>query len=135
MVKRKVQFKKAYVDKDGLTHIPIKLKGKKKFKCDDCKKKVREVFTINPTEILLRRELCRACYCKTPESLDDLLKLVDDDKEMDSEVFVYVCDKCGESLDLDMDSKFSKIPFEGTWRCKCGNVIRIKWDGKELKYL
>jgi len=53
MVKRKIQYKKAYTDKDGLTHIPIKLKGKKKFKCDDCGKKVREVFTINPCEIYL----------------------------------------------------------------------------------
>lgn len=78
MVERIVQWKKAYTDKDGLIHIPIKLKGKKKFKCDECGKKVREIFTINPNEILLRRELCRGCYCNTPESLDDLLECFDD---------------------------------------------------------
>ena len=74
MTKKKIQWKKAYSDKDGFTHIPIKVKGKRKFKCDDCGKKVREIFTINPNEILIRRELCRDCYCKTPESLENLLK-------------------------------------------------------------
>lgn len=147
MVKKEIQWKKAYTDEKGFTHIPIKVKGKKKFKCDDCGKKVREVFTINPCEILLRRELCRACYCKTPESLEQLLALWEgndfveqpksykcesENKEL-STIFVYVCNKCGESLDIEIESEFAKIPFEGTWSCKCGEVIKIKWDGKELK--
>ena len=59
----------------------------------------------------------------------------DEDEIEASEVFVYVCDKCGETLDLEIDCEFAKIPFEGTWACKCGNVIKVKWDGKELKYL
>ena len=70
-----IQWKKAYIDKDGLTCIPVKTKGKKKFKCDECSKKVREVFTINPMELLQKRELCRACYVKTPESLEILLEM------------------------------------------------------------
>ena len=74
-MKKKVEWKKAYQDKDGLTHIPIKEKGRKKFRCDECRKKVREVFIINPNELLSRKELCRSCYCNTPESLDDLLKV------------------------------------------------------------
>lgn len=73
-MKKILQWKKAYTDKDGYTHIPIKVKGKKKFKCDECGKKVREVFTINPMELLQKRELCRACYCDTPESLDNLIR-------------------------------------------------------------
>lgn len=74
MVRNIIQWKKAYIDKDGLTHIPIKEKGKKKYKCDDCGKKMRTRFIINPCELLFRRELCRKCYCNTSESLDELLK-------------------------------------------------------------
>ena len=55
--------------------------------------------------------------------------------ESDTELFIYVCDKCGETLDMEIDSEISKIPFESFWSCKCGNYIKIKWDGKELKYL
>ena len=218
-MKKIIQWKKVYTDKDGLTHIPIKTKGKKKFKCDDCGEKVREVFTINPCEILLRRELCRACYCKTPESLHDLLVNFDEldfkdilsenritnleqlarlegvpkgesELSQDSEDFEFnkkeddvidkntysfenfgetikefeeetgksifkkelreslrsddvvfvvittVCDKCGESLDVKIESGFAKIPYEASWSCsECGNFIKTKWDGKELKYL
>jgi len=67
-------------------------------------------------------------YCK--ECLTTWLN--DDDKVKE---FKYVCNKCGESLEVGIDSDFASIPFEGTWSCKCGNVIRVKWDGKELKYL
>ena len=56
-------------------------------------------------------------------------------KAIKEDVFVYVCDECDETLDVGIESEFAKIPFEGIWSCKCGNTIRVKWDGKELKYL
>ena len=61
-------YKKSYVDKDGYTHIPIKLKGRKRFRCIGCGKKVRET--------ILETRLCRKCYCESPESLVDLFKLL-----------------------------------------------------------
>jgi len=53
----------------------------------------------------------------------------------DFKLINIVCSKCGETLPLEIESEFSKIPFEGTWTCKCSNYIKMKWDGKELKYL
>ncbi|QYW08104.1 Zn finger protein [Lokiarchaeota virus WyrdV1] len=52
-----------------------------------------------------------------------------------STIFVYVCNKCGESFDVEMEDDFAKIPFEGVWSCECGELIRVRWDGKELEYI
>ncbi|GAH76115.1 unnamed protein product [marine sediment metagenome] len=86
-MKKKILWKKAYTDKDGFTHIPIKNKGRKKFRCDECGEKVREIFTINPNELLIKRELCRECYCKTFESLSDLLKMFAERIECNNEAW------------------------------------------------
>jgi len=60
---------------------------------------------------------------------------VEQPKSYEYKRIVTVCDKCGESIDLGIDSGISQIPFEGTWSCKCGNLIKTKWNGKELKYI
>ena len=96
MVRRIIQWKKSYIDEDGNTCIPVKTKGKKKFRCDECGEKVREVFTINPTELLSKKELCRGCYVKTPESLEILLSQVLGDEDVNFTVKDDFLDNLGE---------------------------------------
>lgn len=109
----------------------------RKGKCDVCGE-VKPLQWDTP-----EGHLCHDCLCNSEKGLELVLNLVDYDslserlKESDRKdtLFVYVCDKCGKTLDMEIDSEFAKIPFESSWACKCGNFIRIKWDGKELKYI
>lgn len=126
-MKKKILWKKAYTDKAGFTHIPIKNKGRKKFRCDECGEKVKEIFTINPTEILLRRELCRGCYCKTSESLSDLLKMIPERIECNNEAWC----KAYQPISNDNETcnmVFNCISFEFK------NDKAINWDKIKEKF-
>jgi len=131
-MKRKILWKKAYTDKEGMTHIPVKNKGRKKFKCDECGEKVREIFTINPNALIIKRELCRECYCKTSESLNDLLKMIPERIECNNEAWCKSYQPISETNET-CNMVFNCISFEFknndavNW-----NEIKKKFAGENL---